>query len=342
MPTDHAVFFYKKRGTLSGIVSCHVDDLQITSDADFDEDILKPIFNMFKFGTIEESEAFKVLGWDINHEFDGISVSQESYINAKVDYMDIQQGDRSSKTELTDEEKTIVRAFVGMFRWVTDQTRPDLAFDNLLMSILQSQATFEEVRYINKMVKKLKDIDYNIKFVKLEKQQWYLTVFADASLKNLPPQKSGSAGGYIIFLSNGFRLGQRSKCCPLTWKSTKIKRVVASTHEAESLALAEALEEAVVIRHQIMTMTGLPKELIAIEAFVDNNDAVSSFNSSKQNHKGGRIQIDAAKVREMLETQEVQSISLINNTLQIADALTKKGAPTVHLITTLQQGRFFY
>ena len=54
LPTDHAVFFYWKRGTLSGIISCHVDDLQITADDDFDEDILNPIFNLFKFGTIEE------------------------------------------------------------------------------------------------------------------------------------------------------------------------------------------------------------------------------------------------------------------------------------------------
>jgi len=158
----------------------------------------------------------------------------------------------------------------------------------------------------------------------------------------LPPGKTGSAGGFLIFFSNGFRLGQRSKCCAITWKSTKIKRVVASTHEAESLALAAGLEEAVVIRDQIMQLTGIPKELIGIEAFVDNNDAVQSFNSSKQNHKGGRIQIDAAKVREMLETGEVQSIQLVNNSLQVADALTKKGAATSHLVNTLEEGRFFY
>ena len=149
-------------------------------------------------------------------------------------------------------------------------------------------------------------------------------------------------GGYIIFLSAGFKLGQRSKCCPLAWKSTKIKRVVASTHEAESLALAEALEEAVVIKDQLMQMTGIPNNLIHIEALVDNNDAVSSFNSSKQNQRGGRIQIDAAKVREMLETGEVKSIQLISNSVQIADAFTKKGAATAPLVNTLEHGRFFY
>merc|ERR1712029_301462 len=64
----------------------------------------------------------------------------------------------------------------------------------------------------------------------------------------------------------------------------------------------------------------------------------SGINSSKQNHKGGRIQIDAAKVREMLETGEVKSIQLISTTVQIADAFTKRGAATSPLINTLEQG----
>ena len=340
--TDHAVFYYIKRDRLCGIVSCHVDDLQITANEVFDEDILKPIFAMFKFGSIGDEDAFKVLGWDIVHEADGISVSQGTYIGNNLDYLLIEQGDRSAATELSDDEKTMIRAWVGKLRWVSDQTRPDISFDELLMSILQSRATYNEVKYLNKMVKKVKDLPYSIKYPKLDGDIWFLTVFADASLKNLPPNKTGSAGGFIIFLSCGLKLGQRTKCCPLAWKSTKIKRVVSSTHEAESLSLAEGLEEALVLKDQIVRMTGIPENLCLIECYIDNQDAVSSFNSSKQNQKGGRIQIDAAKVREMLETKAVHSIQLVSNTVQVADAMTKKGAPTSHLINTLENGRFFY
>ena len=129
---------------------------------------------------------------------------------------------------------------------------------------------------------------------------------------------------------------------PLAWKSTKIKRVVSSTHEAESLALAEGLEEAVVLKDQIVRMTGVPENLVLIEAFVDNMDAVASFNSTKQCQKGGRIQIDAAKIREMLENREIHSIQAVSTMAQIADSMTKVGAPTAHLINTLSEGRFFY
>ena len=78
------------------------------------------------------------------------------------------------------------------------------------------------------------------------------------------------------------------------------------------LALSDALEEAIVAKDQIMKITGIPKELILIEAYSDCQDAVASVNSSKQNSKGGRTQIDAARVREMLEDGTVHSVQLVS------------------------------
>ena len=102
------------------------------------------------------------------------------------------------------------------------------------------------------------------------------------------------------------------------------------------------MEEAVVLKDQIVRMTGVPENLVLIEAFVDNMDAVASVNSTKQCQKGGRIQIDAAKIREMLENREIHSIQAVSTMAQIADSMTKVGAPTAHLINTLSEGRFFY
>ena len=226
--------------------------------------------------------------------------------------------------------------------WTTDQTRADLSFDELLMSIMQNCATVNEVKYINKMVQQLKGLSFGVKFRKIPGDKWYLTVFSDASLKNLPPSKTGSALGYLIFLSAGFKAGLRSICCPLAWKANKIKRVVKSTHEAEALALADAVEEAYVIKKQIMEMTGVSDDMMPIEVFCDSQDAVASFNSSKPSNKGGRLQIDIARVRGMMEENIINSIHLVNTNTQLADALTKKGAAKTALISTLEEGRFFY
>ena len=52
---------------------------------------------------------------------------------------------------------------------------------------------------------------------------------------------AGSAGqeGFISFLTN--RNGQ---CCPISWTSKKVKRVVKSTLAAKTLAMADATDSA--------------------------------------------------------------------------------------------------
>ena len=60
---------------------------------------------------------------------------------------------------------------------------------------------------------------------------WKLVVYTDASYENLPDGVS-SAGGNIIFI-----VGENNRCCPISWCSNKIKRVVKSTIAAEALSL---------------------------------------------------------------------------------------------------------
>ena len=124
-------------------------------------------------------------------------------------------------------------------------------------------------------------------------------MFSDASFKNLG-NKTGSAGGYIIFLSGGFIPGRKGWCIPLTWKSIRVKRVATSTYEAETLICSEAVEEAAILKHMMVKMSGIPEKIIAIECYTDCNDLSSAVHSSTQ-LKGGRVQVDIAKIREMLE-----------------------------------------
>ena len=64
LDTDHAVFYFKEHGRLKGIITMHVDDLCISGNAEFDERVMKPILNIFKFGSITEDERFALLGWN--------------------------------------------------------------------------------------------------------------------------------------------------------------------------------------------------------------------------------------------------------------------------------------
>ena len=105
-------------------------------------------------------------------------------------------------------------------------------------------------------------------------------MFSDASLRGLSG-KINSAMGYLIFLSDGYTPNEHSRCCILTWKSCKVKRVVTSTYDAETISLELGLEEAIVLKDQLVKMTGFSTDLIEIEAFVDCKDTYEAVISNK-------------------------------------------------------------
>ena len=128
--TDLAVFYYIKENQLRGINAWHVDDMITTGDEVFYEDIVKPLMEEVKFGSLSEG-AYRCLGWNIRHIEGSILVSQSDYITSKIDYLDINKGDRKGDDILSEEEAAKVRVSIGKLRWLSDQTRPDIAYDLL-------------------------------------------------------------------------------------------------------------------------------------------------------------------------------------------------------------------
>ena len=92
------------------------------------------------------------------------------------------------------------------------------------------------ISMINKTLTAVNSRKVEIRYGKLEGDIWRITVFSDASLRGLSG-KINSAMGYLIFLSDGYTPNEHSRCCILTWKSCKVKRVVTSTYDAETISL---------------------------------------------------------------------------------------------------------
>ena len=94
-----------------------------------------------------------------------------------------------------------------------------------------------------------------MKYSKLDVRNVSLVSFCDAAYGNL---KDGSSqGAYIIFLVSK----KNGKCCPLTWQSIKIKRIVKSSLAGESWSMIEAIEtcEVMEIRlREIMNSNKIP------------------------------------------------------------------------------------
>ena len=113
------------------------------------------------------------------------------------------------------------------------------------LSVNRNTPRVDTVKRANKVVRKLNNNKRSLLSKRIDDfQKFQLLVFADASLSNLSDGVS-SAGGHLILLSSG----KSNNCCIVDWCSSKIRRVLDNTLEAEALSLRNALGNVVYIGH---------------------------------------------------------------------------------------------
>ena len=116
--------------------------------------------------------------------------------------------------------------------------------------------------------------------------------------------------------------------CPILWQTRKIRRVVKSTLSAEAMALLECAEAAVYVASVLHEISGGDK--CKIRCFVDNKSLVDALQSCKH-VEDRRLRTDVAVLRDMLERGEIEEVSWVDTSLQLADCLTKRGASSRQL-----------
>ena len=232
---DKAVFRWVVDEKLEGIFLLHVDDFFLTGSLRFFRSVGHAIIDKYTVGTLKSSN-FKYVGLNICKTSSGIILDQSSYAN-DIDDVNINVNGRSHDAKLDKHELTELRSITGQVHWVSSQTRPDISFDALELSIERNNASVSTMKRAKKIVKKVKEASSKILFQPIG-DILGLKVYTDASFCNLPDGKSSTCG-YVIILQ-GTR-GERI----LDWASTKIQRVVSSTLEAEALALKEGLNDAI-------------------------------------------------------------------------------------------------
>ena len=148
------------------------------------------------------------------------------------------------------------------------------------------------------------------------------------SITNL--KNGGSRGAFIIFLYGN------NKHASIAWTSRKLKRVVKSTLSGETLALEESLETCFMIKSLLAELIGKGnyQNIVPICFYTDNKSLVDTINSIKMLTEK-RLQVDIC-VREMTEERQVKQITWCDSRSQLADCLTKVGAPCNKLIHVLQ------
>ena len=133
---DPSLFYFKSdSNTVEGILVSHIDDFLHGGSIQFDERIMNNLRTHFLAGKLEEKN-FTYVGMEIQQNDEGIILSQNDYIDA-MSIVEISPERAKQKSEpLTKEERTQYRSAVKAVNWVVQSTRPDVAFDMLMLSML--------------------------------------------------------------------------------------------------------------------------------------------------------------------------------------------------------------
>ena len=323
---DKALFTWQSEGELYGIMLIHVDDLLFGGTSKFRKDVIDPLCAIFKIRS-EQTQCFTYIGLQLTqHEDKSISVTQNSFAQS------IKKIPVDSSSEVRDlvneDERTHLRSAIGQLNWLAGISRPDLSFDVCQLSTQVTQATIRDLVQANKVIKRAKEDHGKILYPSLNLNKVRIIAFADASFDNLP--HGGSQGGSVIFLSDS------KLAAPLQWSSNKIKRVVRSTIAAEALALSNACDSSTyltsLVAEQLLSKSNLP-----VECVTDNRSLFDNIHSCKPVTEQG-LRLDIAAIREKKDKNEI-SVTWTHSKANLANVLTKRGAPVNLLIDSLNKGR---
>ena len=322
---EPSLFSWYHNGKLQGIICVYVDDFLWMGTQVFKEKVIDVLQGEFCIGSTASS-TFKYIGLKVGSVAKGITVGQYSYAGLLTPLKLGCRRSAAKSSELSDAEKKEFRAMIGQLSWIATQTRPDIAFDVCELSGHCRNATVADSVRLNKIISRVIGDYFCLLFEKLSSvEDCIIECFSDASFGNL--SDGGSQGGFVIFLKD-----KKKRRCPIYWQSRKLRRVVKSTLSAETLALVECAEAASYLGKIIRDIVKCHD--LAVQCFVDNRSLVEALNSS-HSVENRRLRIDIALLKEMLSRGEINSVSWVSTSEQLADCLTKRGASAQRLRAVL-------
>ena len=325
---DQGLFTFYKNQKLNGIIVLFVDDI-IYAGQDSFNDVINNFKSTFQIGS-EGSQIFDYVGIHLEQHGDkSITIEQKAYTSSlKPITITSEQNDNPSMT-LDNNDLKSLRGLVGQLNWLANITRPEISYDVSRISSNIKSATIADIKSTNKVLKFVQTKPAHIHFPSLQLQEAEVVVYTDASFNN---NTSGSSqGAHIVFLHDG------KNACPIAWRSSRIRRIARSTLAAETLAFADGCDTATFIKHLAVEM-GMTRPDIPICGKTDSKSLFDASNTTTL-ISDRRLRVEISLLREMQEKDEL-NVVWIKKEFQLADVMTKLGAPSNALMSALQKGRF--
>ena len=334
---ESCLFFYHKAGKFEGFVVFHVDDVLSAGSDDFKDSVMKPLREKYNFGKVER-DSFVYTGLNIKQDEDmNITVDQTDFVE-KLTANEYPNHDPNKM--LQKDDNRMIRKSQGQLSWLSTQTRPDISFDAFQLSTLLNRATQKDGKMANKVIKKAKQDNVQLKFKKLGNiNDLHIEFFSDASLGNVDEGVQVKSGmGYFICLAN-----KNLDISPLHWKSCVIDKVTEDIKTAETLALEKALDDTIHISNLITEIyTGDPsKNALPIVANEDSKSLLESIYSTKK-VKRKTMRVVISSIQQHLQNKTLTEVHHVTSKDNISDVFTKNGVNTNRILEVLKHNSLLH
>ncbi|KAM7516070.1 hypothetical protein LguiA_005653 [Lonicera macranthoides] len=299
------------------VVSLYVDDLLVTGSSkeliDKFKEEMKDVFEMTDLGRM----TF-FLGLQVNQKKNEIFLCQHKYAKEILKKFNM-EGCKPNATPMNQKEKfcsedgaekvdeRLYRSLIGCLMYLT-ATRPDIMHAVSLLSRYMhcaSEIHFQSAKRILRYVKGT--IDYGVRFSQVK--NFSLHGYSDSDWAGCVDDMR-STSGYCFSFGSGI----------FSWCSKKQEVIAQSTAEAEYVAAAAAVNQALWIRKLMIDLHMEQQE--GTQIFVDNQAAISIANNPVFHGKTKHFKIKLYFLREVQREGEVQLIHCQTQN-QSADILTK-------------------
>lgn len=312
---------YRKGYWIIAIV--YVDDIFLFSNDSISvNNFVKAIGE--KYETKDLGEIGDALGVSINRDCAEVTLDQRNYIEsllAKYNMIECKSAstplDPSLKTSrnvqsnpLDEKGRTAYRELIGCLMYTALRTRPDILHAATKLSQYNShpcEVHWTQCKHILRYLHRTRD--YKIIYKTMENPK--IKIFCDADWAGDLDDRHSYSGMIVTIGSN-----------IVHWTSSKQKSLSTSTMEAEYVALASGVKEAIWLR-TLLTELDLYEHLSgSCEMFCDNRSAIDFSKSRIENTRTKHIDISYHIVREELEKGTI-SLSYISSNENLADIMTK-------------------
>lgn len=297
------------------IIALYVDDLIIAGTPEevrkFKQQ-LKDTFEAEDMGIINH-----ILGIKVEFEEDTMMLSQTAFINQCLEKFNMQKAkekatpmeaiDMDEVDQLTEDQQQLYRSVVGCLLYLSNNTRPDIAFATQYLSRFLSKAfkfQLNQALRVFRYLKGTKEMKLHIK----REEDFSMQVYADASYGSTIDRKSIS--GSITFIYNS----------PALWFTRKQTITAQSTVEAEYISLSETAKSTYWVI-QLLNELNINYQLPVI-IHQDNQGTIQLSKNPIIGKRSKHIDIKYHHVRESIESGLLKPIYCDTQSM-IADMLTK-------------------